>query len=59
MKKLFSQLPFPGLEIDASTFGVNEIWGYLEDNEREIREVLGMRVTSVRHLKQDERIANI
>ncbi|KAF1842606.1 RdRP-domain-containing protein [Cucurbitaria berberidis CBS 394.84] len=48
VKKLFSQLPFPSLEVDASTFGVSEIWGYLEDNEKEIRKGLGMKLISER-----------
>jgi hypothetical protein len=38
IKKLFSQIPFPGLENDASTFGVNELWQYIEENEKELRQ---------------------
>ncbi|KAI2616222.1 RdRP-domain-containing protein [Hypoxylon sp. NC1633] len=37
VKKLFSQIPFPGPNVEASTFSVDEIWSYLENNEKEIR----------------------
>ncbi|KAI1106408.1 RdRP-domain-containing protein [Jackrogersella minutella] len=37
VKKLFSQIPFPGPDVEASTFSPNEIWSYLEKNEKNIR----------------------
>ncbi|KAI1471036.1 RdRP-domain-containing protein [Daldinia caldariorum] len=37
VKKLFSQIPFPGPSVEASTFNPDEIWSYLEGNEKEIR----------------------
>ncbi|KAI1800727.1 RdRP-domain-containing protein [Daldinia bambusicola] len=37
VKKLFSQIPFPGPSVEASTFSPDEIWSYLESNEKEIR----------------------
>lgn len=37
VRKLFSQIPFPGPDIDESTFYPDEIWKYLEDNERKLR----------------------
>ncbi|KAK6955968.1 hypothetical protein Daesc_003615 [Daldinia eschscholtzii] len=37
VKKLFSQIPFPSPNVEASTFSPDEIWSYLEGNEREIR----------------------
>ncbi|KAI1860360.1 uncharacterized protein JN550_011512 [Neoarthrinium moseri] len=37
IKKLFSQIPFPAPDIDASTFDVDEIVRYIEANEKEIQ----------------------
>ncbi|KAI1769919.1 RdRP-domain-containing protein [Hypoxylon cercidicola] len=47
-KKLFSQIFFPGPDIEASTFGLDEIWSYLEDNEKEIRCGLAKELISER-----------
>lgn len=47
MKKLFSQIPFPSLDVKASTFEVDEIWEYLERNEREIQNGLSKELISV------------
>ncbi|KAK7177991.1 RNA-dependent RNA polymerase [Paraphaeosphaeria sporulosa] len=38
VKKLFSQVPFPGPDVGESNFDHDEIWRYLEDNERELRQ---------------------
>ncbi|KAH7410523.1 rna-dependent rna polymerase [Phaeosphaeria sp. MPI-PUGE-AT-0046c] len=38
IKKLFSQIPFPGPDIDASVFDAQEIWIYIKENEKEIQE---------------------
>ncbi|KAF2271259.1 RdRP-domain-containing protein [Westerdykella ornata] len=35
--KLFSQIPFPGPEVQASAFDPEEIWTYLLRNEKDIR----------------------
>ncbi|OTA57896.1 RdRP-domain-containing protein [Hypoxylon sp. EC38] len=48
VKKLFSQIPFPGPDVDASTFGVDEIWSYLETNEKDIREGTAKELISER-----------
>ncbi|KAF3070560.1 putative RNA-dependent RNA polymerase 2 [Daldinia childiae] len=37
VKKLFSQIPFPSPNVEANTFDPDEIWSYLEANEKEIR----------------------
>ncbi|KAL1600457.1 hypothetical protein SLS60_006843 [Paraconiothyrium brasiliense] len=37
VRKLLSQIPFPGIEIDASVFDIEEIWDYLVQNEKEIQ----------------------
>ena len=47
VKKLFSQIPFPGLDVKASTFEVDEIWEYLERTEREIQKGLSKELISV------------
>jgi hypothetical protein len=36
VRKLISQIPFPGIEIEASVFDTEEIWKYLEKNEEEL-----------------------
>lgn len=36
IKKLFSQIPFPGPDTDASVFDSREIWTYIEENEKGI-----------------------
>ncbi|KAI0130271.1 RNA-dependent RNA polymerase [Xylariales sp. AK1849] len=48
IKKLFSQIPFPAPDIDASTFEVDEIMVWLERNEREIRQGLAKELLSER-----------
>ncbi|KAF2762064.1 RdRP-domain-containing protein [Pseudovirgaria hyperparasitica] len=40
IRKLFEQLPFPGPEVDASVFDLDELWDYLLDNEIQTREAL-------------------
>ncbi|KAI1754947.1 RNA dependent RNA polymerase-domain-containing protein [Xylaria castorea] len=40
VKKLFSQIPFPGPHTEATMFDVNEIWSLLETNEKEIQQGL-------------------
>ncbi|XXG96387.1 hypothetical protein Hte_002669 [Hypoxylon texense] len=47
-KKLFSQIPFPGPDVDADTFSLDEIWSYLEDNQREIRQGITKELISER-----------
>ncbi|OAG12010.1 RdRP-domain-containing protein [Paraphaeosphaeria sporulosa] len=37
VRKLISQVPFPGIDIDASVFDIEEIWKYLEQNEQELQ----------------------
>ncbi|KAJ4360687.1 uncharacterized protein N0V89_001254 [Didymosphaeria variabile] len=37
VRKLLSQIPFPGIDIDASVFDPEKIWDYLEQNEQEIQ----------------------
>ncbi|KAI1135814.1 RdRP-domain-containing protein [Hypoxylon sp. FL0543] len=48
VKKLFSQIPFPGPDIGASTFTPEEIWSYLEANEKDIRQGTAKELTSER-----------
>lgn len=36
-KKLFSQIPFAGVGVDASTLDVEEIWKYVLENEKEVK----------------------
>ncbi|KAI0133352.1 RdRP-domain-containing protein [Hypoxylon sp. NC0597] len=48
VKKLFSQIPFPGPDVDASTFSPDEIWSYLEANEKDIREGTAKELISER-----------
>ncbi|KAI1369009.1 RNA dependent RNA polymerase-domain-containing protein [Xylaria arbuscula] len=40
VRKLFSQIPFPGPYTEARMFNVDEIWSLLESNEKEIRQGL-------------------
>ncbi|KAI0469337.1 RNA dependent RNA polymerase-domain-containing protein [Xylaria cf. heliscus] len=40
VKKLFSQIPFPGPYTEAKMFDVDEIWSLLETNEKEIKQGL-------------------
>ncbi|KAI1389188.1 RdRP-domain-containing protein [Hypoxylon trugodes] len=37
VKKLFSQIGFPGPDIEARDFSPDDIWSYLEANEKEVR----------------------
>jgi hypothetical protein len=37
VKRLISQIPFPGPDVDALVFEVDEIWKFVEENAREIR----------------------
>jgi hypothetical protein len=37
VKRLFAQIPFPGFEVEESTFGVDEIWQYIKKNEAALR----------------------
>ncbi|KAI1656249.1 RdRP-domain-containing protein [Daldinia decipiens] len=48
VKKLFSQIPFPSPNVEASTFDPDEIWSYLETNEKEIRRGTGKDLISER-----------
>ncbi|KAI0550393.1 RNA dependent RNA polymerase-domain-containing protein [Xylaria curta] len=48
VKKLFSQIPFPGPHTEATMFGVKEIWSLLEANEMEIRQGLTKELFSER-----------
>ncbi|KAI1736387.1 RNA dependent RNA polymerase-domain-containing protein [Xylaria scruposa] len=48
VKKLFSQIPFPGPHTEAKMFDVNEIWSLLETNEMEIRQGLTKELFSER-----------
>ncbi|KAI1084614.1 rna-dependent rna polymerase [Whalleya microplaca] len=48
VKKLFSQIPFAGPNADASTFDLNELWRYIEANEKEIRQGLSKELISER-----------
>ncbi|KAL7623670.1 hypothetical protein AAE478_005222 [Parahypoxylon ruwenzoriense] len=48
VKKLFSQIPFPGPDEEASTFTPDEIWSYLEENEKEIRQGIAKELISER-----------
>jgi hypothetical protein len=34
VRKLFSQIPFPGLDVDASVFETDEIWECIQQNEK-------------------------
>ncbi|KAI0513140.1 RNA dependent RNA polymerase-domain-containing protein [Xylaria bambusicola] len=40
VKKLFSQIPFPGPYTEAKMFDVNDMWSLLESNEKEMRQGL-------------------
>ncbi|KAK5629284.1 hypothetical protein RRF57_005000 [Xylaria bambusicola] len=40
VKKLFSQIPFPGPYTEANMFDVDDIWSLLESNEKEIQQGL-------------------
>ncbi|KAI0095603.1 RdRP-domain-containing protein [Daldinia grandis] len=48
VKKLFSQIPFPSPNVEAGTFNPDEIWSYLEANEKEIRRGTGKKLISER-----------
>ncbi|KAI0384693.1 RdRP-domain-containing protein [Hypomontagnella monticulosa] len=48
VKKLFSQIPFPGPDIEASTFSPSEIWSFLLANEKEIRQGTAKELISER-----------
>ncbi|KAI2622616.1 RdRP-domain-containing protein [Xylaria nigripes] len=48
MKKLFSQIPFPGPYTEASMFDPNEIWSLLEANEKELQQGLYKELLSER-----------
>ncbi|KAI1409975.1 RdRP-domain-containing protein [Hypoxylon sp. FL1857] len=48
VKKLFSQIPFPGPDIEASTFSPDEVWSYLEANEKDIRQGTAKELISER-----------
>lgn len=48
VKKLFSQIPFPGPDVDANTFSLDEIWSCLKDNEKEIRHGITKELISER-----------
>ncbi|RYP29813.1 hypothetical protein DL767_006554 [Monosporascus sp. MG133] len=48
VKKLFSQISFPGPETKASEFSWREIWSYIEANEREVRQGLISELSSER-----------
>lgn len=39
IKKLFSQIPFPGPDTDQSVFDAREIWKYIQDNERSTQDI--------------------
>ncbi|KAI0856865.1 RNA dependent RNA polymerase-domain-containing protein [Xylaria cubensis] len=48
VKKLFSQIPFPGPHTEATMFDANEILSLLETNEQEIRQGLTKELFSER-----------
>jgi hypothetical protein len=48
IKKLFSQIPFPGPDVDAEVFNADEIWKYIEHNARELHEGFTKELISVR-----------
>ncbi|TGJ87234.1 hypothetical protein E0Z10_g1521 [Xylaria hypoxylon] len=48
VKKLFSQIPFPGPHVEAENFDTNEIWSLLETNEKEIQKGLTRELVSER-----------
>lgn len=48
VKKLFSQIPFPGPDVEASTFSPDEIWSFLAANEKEIRQGTAKELLSER-----------
>jgi hypothetical protein len=35
---LFSQIPFPGPDVDAAVFDAEDIWAYIEQNAKESEE---------------------
>lgn len=47
IRKLLSQINFPGVETTASDFDVEEIWRYLEENEDEVQSGLHKELISV------------
>ncbi|KAI0393227.1 RdRP-domain-containing protein [Xylariaceae sp. FL0594] len=48
LKKLFSQMPFPGPHAEAKMFEVDEIWSWLEANEKDFRKGLFRNLLSER-----------
>ncbi|KAH9885923.1 rna-dependent rna polymerase [Xylariomycetidae sp. FL2044] len=48
IKMLFSQIPFPGPNTEASVFSLEELWSYLKANEEEIRSGLTKTLLSSR-----------
>ncbi|KAI0537726.1 RNA dependent RNA polymerase-domain-containing protein [Xylaria digitata] len=48
VKKLFSQIPFPGPYTEAKMFDTDEIWSLLEINEKEIQQGLTRELFSER-----------
>ncbi|ORY56863.1 RNA dependent RNA polymerase-domain-containing protein [Pseudomassariella vexata] len=48
VKKLFLQIPFPSFETPASTFSVDGLWDYLQENEKEIRQGVAKELISER-----------
>jgi hypothetical protein len=51
VKRLTSQIPFPGPDVDASVFEVDEIWKFVEENAREIRAGSAKDLISVSQLQ--------
>jgi hypothetical protein len=49
VKGLFSQIPFPGPDVDPHVFDVDEIWKFLEDNARDIQAGFMEDLISVGH----------
>ncbi|KAI0420341.1 RNA dependent RNA polymerase-domain-containing protein [Xylaria grammica] len=48
VKKLFSQMPFPGPYTEAKMFDTDEIWSLLETNEKEIQQGLARELITER-----------
>ena len=47
IRKLFSQINFPGVETSASDFDVEEIWRYLEENQNDVQRGLHKELITV------------
>jgi hypothetical protein len=45
---LFSQIPFPGPDVDAEVFDADDIWTYIEGNARELQDGFTKDLISVR-----------